>query len=114
MPTLIHAASTGLIFVDGLLAGLFIGSSLVEHAAASLKPSPWIAYKHAKEAVFAPVMPAIFMTCLLSTFAAAILLPAHLLLALAAGLMSVVFAITQRSTCRSTRRSERGRAPTTP
>ena len=94
MPTFVQAASAGLTFIDGLLAGMFIGSSLVEHAAASLTPSTWVAYKHAKEAVFAPVMPAVFITCLIATAAAAVVLPAHFPLSVAVGLMALTFAIT--------------------
>lgn len=94
MVDLTRPAESGIILIDGLLAGLFIGSSLVEHAARLLAPSPWIAYKHVKEIVFAPIMPPVFLTCLASTATAAVFLPAHLLLSGAAALMALAFVIT--------------------
>ena len=82
------------LLTDGLLAGMFIGSSLVEHAARTMSAAPWIAYKHAKERVFAPVMPIVFNLALLITIAAAVLLPGHWLLAVAAVLLAVVLGVT--------------------
>lgn len=82
--------------LDGLLAGIFIGSSMVEHAARVLGASFWIAYKQAKEAVFAPVMPVLFSLGLIVTAAAAPLQPEPWALAGATALMAVVLGITVR------------------
>ena len=56
-----------------MLAGLFLGSALVEHAMRTLGAAEWIAYKQAKERVFGPVMPPLFGIGLLSAVAAAVI-----------------------------------------
>ena len=90
-----NAVMTPVVVVtDGLLAGLFIGSSMVEHAARTMSAGAWIAYKHAKERVFAPVMPVVFNLALLITAAAAVLLPGHWVLAAAVVLLAVVLGVT--------------------
>jgi uncharacterized membrane protein len=45
------------VFLDGLMAGVVLGSALVEQSARSLPAEGWIRYKQAKERVFGPVMP---------------------------------------------------------
>ncbi|HEX7667717.1 MAG TPA: DUF1772 domain-containing protein [Polyangiaceae bacterium] len=80
--------------LDGLLAGLFIGSSMVEHGARAFTPSVYIPYKHAKEAVFGPVMPVAFNLCLVLTAIAAFVTPSHLTFGVAAALMTLVMTIT--------------------
>ena len=60
---------TALAF-EGVNAGIFLGSCLIEQAARTLSSSDWLAYKQAKERVFGPVMPAYFgLTLILSIIA---------------------------------------------
>jgi uncharacterized membrane protein len=56
------------VFVDGIVAGIFVGSAMVEHTAAALPGSAWTAYRQNKERLFGRVMPPLMV--------AAILLPA--------------------------------------
>lgn len=48
------------LFMDGLIAGTFFCSALVEHAERNLHAAEWIAYKQAKETVFGALMPLLF------------------------------------------------------
>ena len=82
------------MFLDGVLAGVFLGSSLVEHAMRHLSAANWIAFKQAKEAVFGPVMPPFFGVGSLVTIASAILLSPHLPFAVAAAFLAGALAIT--------------------
>ena len=63
------------VFLNGILAGIFLCSCLVEHAARTLSGSHWIAYKQAKEAVFGPVMPVLFGVVLISSIVVAVMGP---------------------------------------
>lgn len=54
-------------FVDGILAGLFLCSGMVEHAARTLGAQAWLAYKQAKEVVFAKVMPPVSLVAVILT-----------------------------------------------
>lgn len=51
--------------LDGLLAGVFVGSCMMEHAARRLPAQHWIPYNRAKDALYGPVMPVFFTTTLL-------------------------------------------------
>ncbi|WP_375397576.1 anthrone oxygenase family protein [uncultured Sphingomonas sp.] len=86
-------ATTSVVFVDGLLAGVFLGSCMVEHAARKLGAAAWIPYKQAKEAVFGPVMPIFFGIGLIVCVVAAVLTGRAAVIA-AALLLVVVLAIT--------------------
>ena len=83
------------LFLEGLLAGLFLGSSLVEHAVRRLDATSWIAYKQAKEKLFGPVMPVLFGATLLGAILVAMLgrQPPHMV---AATLLAAVLVITVR------------------
>ncbi|MCW4116393.1 DUF1772 domain-containing protein [Aurantimonas sp. MSK8Z-1] len=48
------------VFLEGVLAGVFLCSAMVEQAERALPAPEWIAYKQAKERLFGPVMPAFF------------------------------------------------------
>ena len=60
------------LLLSGLLAGTFIGSTMVEHAARMLNASNWIAYKQAKEVTFAAVMPASLLLTIVALAAATV------------------------------------------
>jgi uncharacterized membrane protein len=62
-------------FLQGVLAGVFLGSALVEQAMAVLEAREWVAYKQAKERLFGPVMPAFFGVTLLAGVATLVLAP---------------------------------------
>ena len=53
------------VAVDGLLAGVFLGSCMMEHAARQLPIQHWIPYNRAKDAVYGPIMPVFFSATLL-------------------------------------------------
>ena len=59
--------------VDGLMAGMFVASCMMEHAARNLPAQHWIPYNRAKDSVYGPVMPVLFSTTLLVSLAAALL-----------------------------------------
>lgn len=83
-----------LVLLDGVLAGVFVGSSMVEHAARTLPAPDWIAYKQAKEAVFGPVMPVAFGVALVATTGGAALLTPHAALAAAVASLGIVLLVT--------------------
>jgi uncharacterized membrane protein len=91
---LISYLTTACLFENGLLAGLFLGSCMVEHAMRDLGAGNWIAYKQAKERVYGPIMPAFFMGDLALTIVTAIVAPAHWTVGLATILLASSMAIT--------------------
>ena len=82
------------VFLKFTLFGVFLGSSLVEHAMRNLPGPTWVAYKQAKERIFGPVMPAIFGIGLLVSLTAAVVARQHAPLAVAAALMVAALVIT--------------------
>ena len=81
-------------FLNGLLAGIFIGSCLIEHAMRTLNAPDWIAYKQAKEALFGPVMPVVFAVVLIATVVLAFLGPHRVAFATASLLLVAALLIT--------------------
>ncbi len=59
--------------MDGLMAGMFVASCMMEHAAQNLSAQHWIPYHRAKGTVYGPVMPVLFSTTLLVSLVAALL-----------------------------------------
>lgn len=82
------------IFLDVALFGLFLASSLVEHAMRNLPQSTWLPYKQAKERVFGPIMPALFGAGLLLSLVAAFVAREHLRFGVAAAFMVATLVIT--------------------
>jgi len=80
-------------FASAVLAGMFIGVSMVEHAMRTLPAPDWIAYKQAKERVFGRAMPRIFGAILLLCLATAATWR-ELETVIAAVLLLIVLAIT--------------------
>lgn len=92
MQTYIAIATT---FLVGTLAGVHIGSAMMEHAARRLSVRDWLPYNHAKGTVYGPSMPVFFGATLVLLIAAAAILPDHLVLGLAAILLVVAGIITK-------------------
>lgn len=82
------------LFIDGLLAGVFVCSAMVEHAMRTLDAPHWIAYVQAKEKVFGPVMPIFFGIGLVTTIVDAAVSWPHMGLAIAAVALGGAGAIT--------------------
>lgn len=53
------------LFAEGTIAGVHIGSAMMEHAAARLSVGHWLAYNHAKGRIYGPVMPVYFALTLI-------------------------------------------------
>ena len=68
---------TATVIIDGLLAGVFVCSAMVEHAMRTLDAPNWLAYVHAKEKVFGPVMPIFFLAGLVATVVTAVISATH-------------------------------------
>lgn len=81
-------------FLDGIMAGVVLGSALVEQSARALPANGWIGYKQAKERLFGPVMPPILIAAIAASAAAAIRLPAHAAFAAAALFLILLLIIT--------------------
>lgn len=82
------------LILNGLLAGTFIGSAMMEHAARTLPSSAWIAYKQAKEVTFGAVMPAFLMATIVASAALAISGTTRLAFGIVALLLVAVLAVT--------------------
>ena len=80
--------------IDGLLAGVFLGSGLMEQAAKSLDARTWIRYKQAKERVFGRVMPPFLLSAIGASAAATLLPHRNLAFSVTALLLIVVMVIT--------------------
>ena len=81
----------------GLLAGTFLGSTMVEHAARVLTGPQWIAYKQAKEVTFGAVMPGFLAVTMLALVAASVVAAspaATWAFGVAVALLAVALAIT--------------------
>lgn len=70
---LIEKAAT---LLEGLLAGVFVGSCMIEHAARILPAQHWIPYNQAKDALYGPVMPVFFAVTLSASAVATCFKPA--------------------------------------
>jgi uncharacterized membrane protein len=84
------------VFVDGIVAGIFVGSAMVEHTAAALPGSAWTAYRHNKERLFGRVMPPLMVAAIVLPAARSLYPPGRFqpwFLA-AAGLMIAALAVT--------------------
>ena len=92
MPTYVAVATT---FLEGTLAGVHVGSALMEHAARRLSLPDWLAYNHAKGTVYGPTMPVFFGVTLVASIAAASILPDHVGQAIAATLLVAAGIITK-------------------
>jgi len=86
---------SSVLFFDGLLAGVFLCSSLIEHAMRTLEAPHWLAYAQAKEKVFGPVMPVFFGIGLLFTIILGSVMVPHTLPTLAAVLLVAAGIITK-------------------
>ncbi|WP_155947885.1 DUF1772 domain-containing protein [Rhizobium sp. 2MFCol3.1] len=60
-------------FLTGILAGVFVGSAMMEHAARKMDATAWISYNQAKDAVYGPVMPVFFGVTLVVVLVGAVL-----------------------------------------
>jgi uncharacterized membrane protein len=92
--TLTTAVSGITTYLDGLLAGVFLASALVEQAMAATEASAWLVYKQAKEVVFGAVMPPFMLGGILVSLAAAIVGPAPTRFAVATALLVLAMAVT--------------------
>ena len=86
-------ASAGML-ANGMLAGIFICSCLIEHAERRLSASHWLAYKQNKEALFGPIMPTIFGGVLSLSLGLAIFSRQHVIFGAAVGFLVIALAIT--------------------
>jgi uncharacterized membrane protein len=82
------------VFLGGLLAGIFVGSGLVEHAVSSLPAISWVRYRQAKERVFGRVMPPMLFAAILASAIGAILTTHRAALGCATLLLVAVLAVT--------------------
>lgn len=85
--------ATPALFLEGLLAGTFFGSLLLEQAAGRLDLSDWLPFNRAKEAAYGSTMPVFFAATLLASVVAAVWgagRPNLILAALALGLAGVI------------------------
>ena len=89
-----HNVLVIVVLLNGLLAGTFLGSSLVEHSARVLNGPDWLAYKQAKEAVFGPVMPVFFVIVFISSLLIAVLGPQKQAFGITSALLFVALVIT--------------------
>ncbi len=84
------------LFLEGLLAGTFVGSMMLEQAAGRLDVSDWISYNQAKDAAYGLAMPIFFALTLLASIVAAIFGAGHRNLMMAAMALGVAGVITVR------------------
>jgi hypothetical protein len=60
-----HFVAAVAVCVDGILAGVFLGSGLVEQSAKALNGKTWIRYKQAKERVYGRAGPILLLGAIL-------------------------------------------------
>lgn len=82
------------VLLDGLLAGVFVASAMVEHAVRNTRGPFWLEYKQAKEIVFGAVMPPFMLAAIVATLIAAIVGPGHVRFAIATGVLVAALALT--------------------
>ena len=88
--------TTPSLFLEGLLAGTFVGSMMLEQAAGRLELADWIPYSQTKEAAYGSAMPTFFAATLLASILAAIFGAEHRTLTLAALALGLAGVITVR------------------
>jgi hypothetical protein len=67
-----HFVAALAVCVDGILAGVFVGSGLVEQSAKVLNGETWIRYKQAKERVYGRAGPILLLAALLLSILAVV------------------------------------------
>lgn len=82
------------VFLDGLLAGVFLASAMVEHGMRKAGGPVWLEYKQAKEVVFGSVMPSFMLATILASLLGAIAGPGHARFAVTTALLVAALALT--------------------
>ena len=84
------------LFLEGLLAGTFVGSMMLERAAGRLELTDWIPYNQAKDAAYGAAMPAFFAATLIASILGAVFGAEHRSFTLAALALGLAGLITVR------------------